>query len=267
MAFDLKRRHKRVRRQSRYFSLWASAKARRPWKADALTVFEAVIFDCDGVLVDSEVLSIRGERAALEALGLVYSPVDYVRKFVGLHDGAFFAALREDYRAAHGAEAPPDFEELVLAGRSREKHLLTSIAGADMALRAARDKVGRIGVASSSRAHFLSSKLERTGLSDLAGPHVYSADLVAHGKPAPDIFLYAAEKIGVDPARCLVLEDSENGVKAGCAAGMSVWGFLGGGHIFDGHGERLIAAGADRLAQDFSGFIALLDGRAAIAGE
>lgn len=227
--------------------------------------FEAVIFDCDGVLVDSEVLAIRGERAALETLGLLYTPQDYVRRFVGLHDGAFFAALREDYRALHGRDAPDGFEDRVLDGRRRERHLLTPVMGADAALRAARARFGRIGVASSSRAEFLKSKLERTALYDLAAPHVYSADLVAHGKPAPDIFLFAAEKIGADPARCLVLEDSENGVKGARAAGMTVWGFLGGGHVFDGHGERLLAAGAERLARDFRAFVALLDGTEALA--
>ncbi len=223
-------------------------------------MFDAVIFDCDGVLVDSEVLAIRGERAALEPLGLSYSPAEYVRKFVGLHDGAFFEALREDYRRRHGRAAPDDFEQKVLEGRGRERQLLEPVKGAAMALCAARERVGRIGVASSSRAHFLKSKLERTALYDLAAPHVYSADLVRAGKPAPDIFLYAAEKIGAEPSRCLVLEDSENGVRAGCAAGMTVWGFLGGGHCFDDHGERLVAAGAQKLAEDFMSFVDLLDG-------
>lgn len=222
--------------------------------------FEAVIFDCDGVLVDSEVLAIRGEGRALGEMGLCYSPEEYVQKFVGLHDDAFFAALRADYRAVHGTEAPEDFEESVLAGRRAERHLLTSIAGADRALCKAREKTGKIAVASSSRAQFLRAKLEFVALYDLAAPHVYSADLVAHGKPAPDIFLYAAGKIGADPARCLVLEDSENGVRAGCAAGMTVWGFLGGGHCYDGHGERLRAAGAALTAADYDAVIALLDG-------
>lgn len=221
-------------------------------------IFEAVIFDCDGVLVDSEVLAIKGERGALEAFGLAYSPEDYVRNFVGLHDGAFFEALRRDYRDAFEREAPEDFEEKILEGRGRERHALKIIAGADAALKAARRAAGRVGVASSSRAHFLKSKLERTGLYDLAGPHVYSADLVAHGKPAPDIFLYTAEKLGADPARCLVLEDSENGVKAGRAAGMTVWGFLGGGHCFDGHGQRLLGAGAERLVRDFFELLEML---------
>lgn len=220
--------------------------------------FEAVIFDCDGVLVDSEVLAIRGERGALETFGLRYAPEEYVRKFVGLHDGAFFDALRRDYRAAFEKEAPENFEEIILEGRGRERHALQIIAGADKAIAAARRAAGRVGVASSSRAHFLKSKLERTALYDLAAPHIYSADLVDHGKPAPDIFLYTAEKLGADPAKCLVLEDSENGVKAGRAAGMTVWGFLGGGHCFDGHGERLLDAGAHEVVASFAAFIGRL---------
>lgn len=227
--------------------------------------YEAVIFDCDGVLVDSEVLAIKGERGALETFGLSYSPEDYVRNFVGLHDGAFFEVLRRDYRGAFQKEAPEDFEDKILEGRGRERHALQIIAGADTALKAAKAVIGRIGVASSSRAHFLKSKLERTGLYDLAAPHIYSADLVAHGKPAPDIFLYTAEKLGVEPARCLVLEDSENGAKAGLAAGMTVWGFLGGGHCFDGHGARLLGAGAAQCIASFADFAAQLDGAAAAA--
>ncbi len=215
---------------------------------------EAVIFDCDGVLVDSEVLAIRGERAALGDFDLHYSPEEYVKRFVGLHDGLFFESLRADYIARHGRAAPDDFEERVLDGRRRERDNLKIIAGADEALRLARMRFAALAVASSSRAPFLEGKLKRTGLFDLAAPHVYSADLVAHGKPHPDIFLYAAERIGVDPARCLVLEDSVNGVKAGLAAGMTVWGFVGGGHCYDGYADRLATAGAARVIADYNAF-------------
>lgn len=215
----------------------------------------AVIFDCDGVLVDSEVLAIRGERAALAGLGLAYSPQDYVRRFVGMHDAAFFAALAADYAAHFSSPPPDDFEDQVLAGRRREMAALAAVAGAAEALEAARRAVDAIAVASSSRAHFLESKLKRMGLWERAAPHVYSADLVAHGKPAPDIFLYAANRIGVEPRACLVVEDSENGVKAGVAAGMIVCGFTGGGHCFDGHGERLLAAGAHMLSPGFAAFV------------
>ncbi len=216
---------------------------------------DAVIFDCDGVLVDSEVLAIKGERAALGDLGLHYTPEEYVKRFVGLHDRLFFDHLRADYIDAHGDAAPDDFEELVLTGRRREMHALAVIDGADRALRLARARIGPIAVASSSRAHFLKGKLERTGLYDLAAPHVYSADLVAQGKPEPDIFLYAAQRLGVRPSRCLVLEDSVNGVKAGIAAGMTVWGFTGGGHCFDGYGGRLADAGAERVVGGHDDFL------------
>lgn len=220
--------------------------------------FQAVIFDCDGVLVDSEVLAIRGERTALAALGLHYTPEEYVRRFVGLHDGLFFDHLRTDYRAIHGRAAPDGFDELVLAGRRREMHALAVVEGAADALRAARETVGALAVASSSRAPFLEGKLKRMGLFDLVAPHVYSADLVAHGKPAPDIFLYAARQLSVEPGRCLVLEDSVNGVKAGLAAGMKVWGFTGGGHCFEGYGARLAEAGARCIIPDYKAFNAAL---------
>jgi len=221
--------------------------------------FDAVIFDCDGVLVDSEVLAIRGERSALAEMGLDYTPQDYVRRFVGLHDGAFIDQLRADYRTRLGAEAPVDFEDRIISARRREMAALTIIEGAGAAMQTAQRTAGAIAVASSSRAHFLEAKLKRMQLWDYAAPHVYSADLVANGKPAPDIFLYTAQKIGIDPARCLVIEDSENGVRAGCAAGMRVWGFLGGGHCYDGHGERLAKAGAERVVDNFAQLSVLLD--------
>lgn len=221
--------------------------------------FEAVIFDCDGVLVDSEALSVKGERGALSAMGMDYPAPDYVRRFTGLHDKAFFDALREDFRIAFGTDAPANFEDRILEGRRKDRHLLAEVLGAGEAMRAARKAFGVIAVASSSRAHFLKSKLERTGLYDIAAPHVYSADLVAHGKPAPDIFLYTAEKIRIAPERCLVLEDSANGVKAALAAGMSVWGFLGGGHCYDGHDGHLTSAGAHEVIENFSAFIARLE--------
>ncbi len=220
--------------------------------------FDAIIFDCDGVLVDSEVISIHGERAALAGMGLDYAPEEFVQRFVGLHDDAYFAQLEEDYRRRAGALASPDFIGRVLAGRRREAHLLAPVAGALEALAGARARAGKIAVASSSRAAPLQDKLRRTGLWEASAPHVYSADFVAAGKPAPDVFLYAAEKLGASPSRCLVLEDSVNGVKAGLAAGMTVWGFTGGGHCHEGYGERLGEAGADRIVSSHAAFLAAI---------
>jgi beta-phosphoglucomutase-like phosphatase (HAD superfamily) len=116
-------------------------------------------------------------------------------------------------------------------------------------------------VASSSGADFLREKLRLTGLLGAFDPHVYSADLVERAKPHPDIFLHAAEGLDADPARCLAIEDSVNGVRAALAAGMTVWGFAGGGHVDAQGAARLAEAGAHQVletwaeaAERFAGF-------------
>ena len=215
---------------------------------------DAMIFDCDGVLVDSEVLAIRGERAALADHGLHYTPEEYVSRFVGLHDDKFFNELRADHVARHNSDAPDNFEEDILAGRRREAHKLTSIEGAARAIEMASAMFNAVAVASSSRADLLDRKLQKTDLFGLVSPHIYSADLVENGKPAPDIFLYAAEKLNVDPARCLVLEDSRHGVAGALAAGMTAWGFTGGGHCFNDYGANLSLAGASTVVPNYNAF-------------
>src|SRR5699024_7858128 len=97
----------------------------------------------------------------------------------------------------------------------------------------------------------LERKLRQVELWDHFGGHVYSAEHVVNAKPAPDLFLHAAAQLGVAPADCLVIEDSVNGVKAGLAAGMTVWGFLGGGHADDGLAARLRAAGVSKVLADW----------------
>jgi beta-phosphoglucomutase-like phosphatase (HAD superfamily) len=105
----------------------------------------------------------------------------------------------------------------------------------------------RLAVASSSKQVHLDSKIDRFGFGPHVLPHVYSAEHVTSGKPAPDIFLYAAERLSAEPDACLVIEDSPFGVEAGVAAGMETWGFLGGGHCLHDHTARLKAAGATRV--------------------
>ena len=209
---------------------------------------DAVIFDCDGVLVDSEILGVEAERAALAAHGLHYEERAYLERFTGLHLDRYFAELEADSRAKLNRGLPKGFEDKLIDNRRREiaKHL-TAVPGIGDAVTAF---AGPRAVASSSKARGLEAKLRQTDLWAAFAPHVYSADLVPHGKPAPDIFLYTAEKIDVAPEGCLVIEDSVNGVLAGVAAGMTVWGFTGGGHSFDGHGEKLKAAGAAHVAPD-----------------
>lgn len=218
--------------------------------------FEAILFDCDGVLVDSEKIYVDVEREHLARIGLVYSLDDYMDRFQGLGSADFWAALDSDHRALGKGPLPetfgPDLDAATLERINRE---LSEIGGIKQLLEAHR---GPRAVASSSRLHRLNHKLRHTGLFDFFAPHIYSGEQVANGKPAPDLFLFAAEKLGVAPAATLVIEDSANGVKAGLAAGMTVWGFVGGGHSHDGHAEQLRAAGAHRVVDSHDDLAALL---------
>lgn len=203
----------------------------------------AVIFDCDGVLVDSEILALEVEIDILGTLGLSYEPAIFRRRFLGMHDVAFRNALDADRRALHGVGLPDDFLDVVHARRRvAVETRLTEVDGAGLAVEALA--LPR-AVASSTGVAFLEQKLRKTGLWDRFAPHAYSADLVAHGKPAPDIFLHAAAALGVDPATCLAIEDSANGVISARAAGMRVWGFVGGGHCRPESADALREAGAE----------------------
>lgn len=203
--------------------------------------FSALIFDCDGVLVDSEAIAIQAERDLLASWGLVYDFQTFVSRFVGLHNRDFYAALASD-AAALGVTLPEGFGPALQANNwARFETDLTAIDGV---AEAATAFSGALAVASSSEADKLVRKLQITELHDLFAPHIYSSDLVTNGKPAPDLFLLTAERLGADPAGCLVIEDSINGIKAARAAGMTAWGFTGGGHADPGLAARLQAAGA-----------------------
>ena len=207
--------------------------------------FDAVIFDCDGVLVDSEILAIEVELALLADEGLDYELADFKARFLGLSDRAFCEALDADCQLRLGRALREDFLDLTHQGRrAAVRSRLQAVTGAAEAVAAFN---GPRAVASSTGVEFLRMKLELTGLWTLFDPHAYSADLVPHAKPAPDIFLHAAREIGVAPGRCLVLEDSANGVLAGRAAGMRVWAFTGGSHCDDATAEPLLKAGAERV--------------------
>jgi beta-phosphoglucomutase-like phosphatase (HAD superfamily) len=212
-------------------------------------LFKAVIFDCDGVLVDSEVLALEVELAMLAEQGLSFSRDDYVTRFMGLSYEKFHEVIDVEAQERLGRPIPHDFRA-ELATRLRQTMIarLTEIPGAGAAVAA----TGLLkAVASSSTREGLERKLRQVGLWRHFEPHVYSAEHVANAKPAPDLFLHAAEQLDVAPADCLVLEDSVNGVIAARAAGMTVWGFLGGGHASDALGERLVGAGAVRLVRDW----------------
>ena len=210
--------------------------------------FKAVIFDCDGVLVDSEVIALKVELEMLAEQGLTFERNDYVIRFMGLSTDTYHAAIDQEAKKRLGR---PISEAIRQSERLRAVMVaeLTEVPGAIHAVKALTLPKA---IASSGSLAGLERKLKRTGLWDHFAPHVYGAEHVANAKPAPDLFLHAAAALDIAPADCLVLEDSVNGVIGARAAGMTVWGFLGGGHATDGLGERLLGAGAERLVRDWA---------------
>jgi HAD superfamily hydrolase (TIGR01509 family) len=221
---------------------------------------DLVIFDCDGVLVDSEVLSCGCLCEALARHGIDL-PID---EAIDLFVGRSMVAVREHFRAL-GRSLPDEFA-VDLKERVRETFAKTllPIDGIDAVLDGLRAPAC---VASSSDLDRVSFSLEVTGLSRYFGDRIYTSQMVKHGKPAPDLFLYAATAMQADPRRTLVIEDSVSGVRAGKAAGMTVWGFVGGSHYASRDGRAILqAAGADRIFARMSEFwpqgADAIDGRA-----
>lgn len=208
--------------------------------------FSAVIFDCDGVMVDSERIYLEVEMHHLAEIGLHFSRHEYQQTFNGLRPRDFILEVAATYEKLGKGPLPESFgPDLASEAYARMEADLQAIDGIHALLDRLPDSPK--AVASSSSAPRLFRKLELTNLTSYFGEHIYSGDFVENGKPAPDLFLYSAEKLGVDPAGCLVIEDSVNGVLAGVAAGMDVWGFTGGGHADEALGHRLKAAGASRV--------------------
>ena len=211
-----------------------------------------IIFDCDGVLVDSEPLACRIEVAVLHEIGHPISHAEFCRRAIG--------RSRKDNEAMLTAlwhrPLPTDYTQQVqsrLFKAFREE--LAPIAGMP-------ELVGRVAggrcVASSSPPDRLALALEIGGYADLFGPQVFSAVEVPRGKPAPDLFLHAAGRAGASPERSLVIEDSAPGIAAAKAAGMVAIGFCGGGHCSADHAQMLAAAGADTVAADAADLASIL---------
>jgi HAD superfamily hydrolase (TIGR01509 family) len=197
-----------------------------------------VIFDCDGVLVESEVLATRCEYEALQAFGCALSQAEYAELAIGRKAWQIDALLRERY----GLELPEGFWNGAL--KRLEQLLRTELVAVEGAAAAVRALDLDTCVASSSSLARLDLELGVTGLLPLFAGRVYSAEQVPQPKPAPDVYLYAARCMGRAPEQCLVIEDSLVGVEAALAAGMRVLAFQGGHHITPAITERLRQSGA-----------------------
>jgi HAD superfamily hydrolase (TIGR01509 family) len=181
-----------------------------------------VIFDCDGVLVDSEPIAVRIDVEMLAEVGVIMTEEEVIERFVGRSPEVILA----EAEARLGRRVPDGWFE---RGEARIRRAyatdLKPVPGIPEALEAIEDPVC---VASSSGHENLRYKLELTGLYERFAGHIFSATEVANGKPAPDLFLHAASRMGAEPADGVVVEDSRYGVQAARAAGMDVFGYAGG---------------------------------------
>jgi HAD superfamily hydrolase (TIGR01509 family) len=215
--------------------------------------FELVIFDLDGVLVDSEPISSRVTAAALAEAGIEISAAEVCERFLGVSTASMLRALE----AEHGRRLPETFQENLRARiLTAFEHELEPVPGvADLLDDLAVDRC----VASSSHPERIRRSLELAGLLERFAPHLFSAAMVSAGKPAPDLFLLAAARMATEPARCLVVEDSEVGIRAAKAAGMTVFGFTGASHVRpQTHAPRLQAAGADAIFAEVPALFGLM---------
>ncbi|WP_017965491.1 HAD family hydrolase [Rhizobium leguminosarum] len=207
------------------------------------------IFDCDGVLVNSEEIYLSAELDYLESIGAGFEPKAYMQSFTGLSPSMWKAKLQASIEEKTGTPLQADFyDQIDQISTLRLEELLAEIPFARQTI----DQIATLRcVASSTPAARLRWKLQRVGLIDLFDPHIFSSDLVQNGKPAPDLFLHAAMAMSAPPHECIVVEDSVNGVIAGKAAGMHVIGFTAGNHCMADHGETLLRFGADIIIDKY----------------
>lgn len=210
---------------------------------------QLVIFDCDGVLVDSEMIASRELAAFLTALGRPTDGAECRAIFTGMS----LKSVREMVRQAWGFHLPDDFvEQLRARDRAAFERNLKIIPGVIDVLRQLFAARIDYCVASSGTPEKIHHSLTLTGLLDHFDGHLFSASQVTHGKPAPDLFEWAAYEMGAAPEDCLVIEDAAPGVKGAVAAGMEVFGFTGGAHCGPDSANTLLFAGATNAFNEMS---------------
>jgi HAD superfamily hydrolase (TIGR01509 family) len=204
------------------------------------------IFDLDGVLIDSEVIASNVVARAMLIRGIAISAEDVVTRYTGRQARDIVTLITQDHRIRFPDGFADELEGMILA------ELLVGLKP----VRGMLDLLAQLTgmpwcVASNSGEARIRRCLKVSGLIPAFAPRLFSADKVARGKPAPDVYLHAAQEMSAAPGDCLVIEDTVTGVSAGKAAGMTVAGFLGGAHCLAAdHGVRLQQAGADFIVPD-----------------
>lgn len=206
---------------------------------------KAVIFDLDGCLVDSEPISLEALVAEMHASGLEEMTASDIRdRYLGVS----LVQIHSDVKDILGTKSPSDFVERVEARIfAAYQQKLRRIDGVIELLQELEAACIQVAIATGSSERRLAKTLELSGLARYFHGTGCSADQVSNGKPAPDVFLFAADKVAVLPENCVVLEDSPHGIKGAVAAGMKAVGFVGGGHLVgyqDVHRTTLRQAGA-----------------------
>ncbi len=218
---------------------------------------ELVIFDCDGVLVDSEIVAARVEAEMLTSAGFEISADELIAAYAGLTFKDILMRVEEISKIPFQVSLIDRTEELV------DRRLRTEVRAID----GVHDAVATVPVpyciCSNSRTERIQFMLEKVRLLPLFAGRIFSALETPTGKPkpAPDVFLHAAHSLGVEPARCLVIEDSVHGITGAAAAGMRTIGFTGASHTYPGHADALTEAGAETVIRrwaDLKGVVTAL---------
>jgi HAD superfamily hydrolase (TIGR01509 family) len=206
-----------------------------------------IIFDCDGVLVDSEPLAMRVLLEGVAEAGVDIPEALAYERFLGRSLAMVIQTLRDDFAVDLDAGHLDRMRDRLYARFREQLHPMPGIAEALHAIAAP------VCVASSSQMERIRLSLELTGLAPAFADRIFSATMVAHGKPAPDLFLLTARHMQVAPAQCIVIEDSAAGIEAAKRAGMLAFAFTGGGHAKSAaHRERIVAMQADAVFDEMA---------------
>lgn len=214
-----------------------------------MTPFDAIIFDFDGVLLESEYSLNVILAQMLTELGHRHSVEDALSHYVGLAGNDFIAAVE----GRIGERLPSEFHERMKRESMRAmEHGVEAVAGAIDFVRSLPPEIPK-AVASSSSTKWIRAHLGHLGLADAFGDHLYSGrEHVERGKPAPDIYLYAADKLGAAVRRSVIIEDSAVGATGALASGATVIGLAAGSHCLDGHADMLRSLGVHHVANSFA---------------
>lgn len=224
--------------------------------------FDLILFDCDGVLVDSEIIAADVESKLLTEAGYPISSEEMCIRFAGMTWQNILFAIEKEADIPLSASLLDQSEKLLDERLAREVQIIDGVKFALSRLTQKR------AICSNSSSERLNLMLSKVGLRDVFQTHIYSAKDLGPDrvKPKPDIYLHGAKQFGTAPSRCLVIEDSVHGVNAARAAGMRVIGFTGGSHTYPSHADLLTDAGAETVISRMTDLPGMVDAFSEWAG-